>query len=124
MAESIYQGEDVNIPLRRYWRLLARYLAPHLPGLPLLAILLLGGIALELLGPQILRAFLDRAQGGGTLRELSLVALLFIGVALLAQGAVVAETYVAEALGWAATNVLRTDLAAHCLGLDLAFHHA
>ncbi|HET7042278.1 MAG TPA: hypothetical protein VFI13_09670, partial [Gemmatimonadales bacterium] len=102
-----YQGEDVNIPLRRYWRLLARYLAPHRRGVLLLTILLLGGIALELLGPQILRTFLDRAQGGGPLRELYTFALLFIGVTCLAQGAVVAETYVAEAVGWAATNDLR-----------------
>jgi ATP-binding cassette subfamily B protein len=124
MTDGNHQGEDVNIPLRRYWQLLARYLAPHRRGVLLLAILLLCGIALELLGPQILRTFLDHAQGGGPLRDLYTDALLFIGVAFVAQGVVVAETYVAETVGWAATNTLRDDLAAHCLGLDLAFHHA
>ena len=45
-------------------------------------------------------------------------------MALLAQGVTVAETYLAELVGWTATNTLRADLAAHCLGLDLGFHHA
>jgi ABC-type multidrug transport system fused ATPase/permease subunit len=115
---------DVIMPLRRYWQLLARYLAPQRGGMLLLALLLLGGIALELLGPQLLRDFLDRAQRGDALRDLRTVALLFGGVALLAQGATVAEAYLAESIGWTATNELRADLAAHCLHLDPSFHHA
>jgi ABC-type multidrug transport system fused ATPase/permease subunit len=90
----------------------------------LLALLLLGGIALELVAPQILRSFLDRAQTDGPLRALYAIAALFIGVATLGQIAAVIETYVAEMLGWTATNLLRADLAEHCLRLDLAFHHA
>jgi ATP-binding cassette subfamily B protein len=112
------------MPLRRYWRLLARYLAPRRGTVLLLALLLLGGIALELLGPQLLRGFLDRAQRGDTPRDLRAIALLFGGVALLAQGTAIAETYLAETVGWAATNDLRADLAAHCLNLDPHFHHA
>lgn len=115
---------DVMMPLRRYWRLLARYLAPRRGTVLLLALLLLGGIALELLGPQLLRDFLDRAEGGDTTSDLRAIAFLFVGVALLAQGTAVAETYLAESVGWAATNDLRADLAAHCLNLDLHFHHA
>ena len=114
----------MTIPLRRYWHLLALYLAPQRATVISLALLLCGGIALELLGPQLLRLFLDRAQAGGPLQELYVAALLFIGVALLAQGVVVAETYLAETVGWMATNALRVDLAAHCLRLDLGFHHA
>ncbi|CAA9571933.1 MAG: hypothetical protein AVDCRST_MAG88-2420, partial [uncultured Thermomicrobiales bacterium] len=45
---------------------------------------------------------------------------LFLGVAALAQVAAVAEAAVAEAIGWAATNRLRADLAEHCMRLDLA----
>ncbi len=33
-------------------------------------------------------------------------------------------TYVSENVAWMATNHLRTDLVAHCLGLDMAFHKA
>lgn len=112
------------MPLRRYWRLLARYLAPRQGPVLLLALLLLSGIALELLGPQLLRIFLDRAQNGGPLHDLRTIALLVVGVALLAQGTAIAETYLAETVGWTATNEIRADLAAHCLRLDLGFHHA
>ena len=115
---------DVMMPLRRYQRLLARYLAPRRGTMLLLALLLFVGIALELLGPQLLRAFLDRAQRGDATGDLRAIALLFGGVALLAQGTTVVETYLAETVGWAATNELRADLAAHCLDLDLRFHHA
>jgi len=114
----------VQLPLRRYWRLLARYLAPQRHRIALLAAFLLGGIALELSAPQILRAFLDRAQAGAPPRALYGAAALFLGVAALAQVAAVAEAAVAETIGWAATNRLRADLAEHCLRLDLAFHHA
>ena len=114
----------MQLPLRRYWRLLARYLLPQRHTLVLLSLLLLGGIALELVAPQILRSFLDRAQVDGPLRALYATAALFIGVATLAQVAAVVETYVAETVGWTATNRLRAELAEHCLRLDLAFHHA
>ncbi len=114
----------MQLPLRRYWRLLARYLLPQRASVILLAALLLGGIALELATPQILRVFLDRAQGGAALRILYGAAALFIGIASLAQVAAVAENYVAETVGWTATNRLRADLAEHCLRLDLSFHHA
>src|SRR5207302_2197222 len=46
----------------------------------------------------------------------------FIGVALLTQAATVAETYVAETLGWRTTNALRVDLTRHALALDASFH--
>jgi ABC-type multidrug transport system fused ATPase/permease subunit len=114
----------MNIPLRRYWRLLARFLAPQRGGVLTLVLLLLGGIGLELLGPQIMRHFLDRAQSGGALEELQAAAILFIAVALLTQLVAVTETAVAEGVGWTATNRLRADLAAHCLHLDLTFHNA
>lgn len=115
---------DVLTPLRRYWQLLAHYLAPRRGGILLLALLLLGGIALELLGPQLLRSFLDRAQRDDALRDLRTIAFLFGGTALLTQVVAIAEIYLAESIGWSATNELRTVLAAHCLHLDPSFHHA
>jgi ATP-binding cassette subfamily B protein len=36
----------------------------------------------------------------------------------------VGATYLSEQVGWAATNALRSDLARHCLRLDMHFHHA
>ena len=114
----------MNIPLRRYWRLLAHYLLPHWPQALLLAVLLISSIVLELLGPQILRGFIDTAQAGGTLQRLTLAAALFLAVTAGIQAVAVGETYVAENLGWQATNTLRADLASHLLRLDASFHTA
>jgi ABC-type multidrug transport system fused ATPase/permease subunit len=93
--------------------------------LVLLAALLLGSIALQLVNPQILRIFIDTATAKpGSLAVLLKIALLFIAIALATQVLAVATTYVGEHLGWLATNQLRHDLALHCLLLDMAFHKA
>ncbi len=110
------------IRLRGYGPFLAVYLRPQRLRVALLALLLLGGIGLQLANPQILRAFIDTAAAGGSLEALIATALLFLGVALAGQAVTVAETYVAESVAWTATNHLRADLALHCLRLDAAFH--
>lgn len=102
--------------------LLATYLRPEWPRVLLLALLLFTGIGLQLANPQIVRMFIDRAQTGEPFGRLIWIALLFLCVALLSQVATVAETYVAEDLGWRTTNALRADLARHVLELDAAFH--
>ena len=115
----------MNIHLRDYVRLLAAYLGPQWPWVALLSGLLLGSIGLQLLNPQLLRRFIDTAVAGpGAGEALATTALLFIGVALLDRALAVAATYVGEGVAWTATNALRTDVAAHCLRLDLSFHKA
>jgi ATP-binding cassette subfamily B protein len=52
------------------------------------------------------------------------MALLFIVVAIVQQIISVAATYTSENVGWTATNALRSDLAAHCMRLDMPFHNA
>jgi len=101
---------------------LATYLRPHRPRIALLAVLLFGGIGLQLANPQLVRTFVDRAQAGAPFANLLRVALAFLAVALLTQVATVAETYVAEDLGWRTTNALRVDLTRHVLTLDDSFH--
>jgi ABC-type multidrug transport system fused ATPase/permease subunit len=102
--------------------LLATYLRPEWPRAALLALLLFAGIGLQLANPQIARDFIDQAKAGEPFERLVRIALLFIGVALLTQAATVAETYVAEDLGWRTTNALRVDLTRHVLDLDASFH--
>ena len=102
--------------------LLATYLRPEWPRAVLLGVLLFAGIGLQLANPQIARTFIDHAQAGEPFERLVWIALLFIGVALLTQVATVAETYVAEDLGWRTTNALRADLTRHVLELDASFH--
>jgi ABC-type multidrug transport system fused ATPase/permease subunit len=93
-----------RIPLRPYWSLFAAYLRPHARQVALLAMLLLASIALQLLQPQIMRHFIDAARAGAPSATLLRVALLFLGVALVQQLAVLGTTYVGEDLGWKATN--------------------
>jgi len=114
----------MTIHLGHYWRLLRLYLRPQWPRAVVLAALLCAAIALELLSPQLLRGFIDGARAGAGEGILIGTAALFIVVALGGGIVTVVETYVAESLGWTATNCLRSDLALHLLRLDLSFHHA
>ena len=102
--------------------LVARYLRPQRPRLVLLAVLLFAGIGLQLANPQLARVFVDHAQSGAPSATLARIAAVFLAVALLTQVATVAETYVAEDLGWRTTNALRVDLTRHVLALDDSFH--
>jgi ATP-binding cassette subfamily B protein len=110
--------------LAGYVGLLARYVGPRWPHATLLALLLAGSIALQLLSPQFLRRFIDGALAGASLDDLALTALAFVAVALVTQLFSAAAQYYGESLGWSATNELRADLALHCLRLDLGFYKA
>ena len=112
----------MRLPVRRYLSLLAVYLKPQWFRTTLMALLLLLDVGLQLLNPQILRYFIDTALGGGASISLIYAAVFFIVVALLSQVVSVAAIYLSENVAWTATNQLRTDLVAHCLSLDMAFH--
>src|SRR5919199_637153 len=114
----------MTFPLSQYWALLTRYLAPQRGKVGLLAAVLLGNVGVQLLGPLLMRRFLDAAASGRPLVVLTQVALFFIGVALVGQALGVAEAYVAEDVGWSTTNRMRGELARHCLQLDMTFHNA
>lgn len=102
--------------------LLSKYLLPEWPRAVLLGVLLFAGIGSQLANPQIAKTFIDAAQADGPFDQLVRIAVLFLGVALVTQIATVAETYVADDLGWRTTNVLRADLTRHVLSLDGSFH--
>lgn len=110
------------IPVRAYWRLLRRYLRPLRGRVVLLTILLVAGIAVQVVNPQLIRAFIDRALGGSEVSELLGLAAAFIAIAAAYQVLHIAATYVAEQVGWTATNEMRAELASHLLDLDLTFH--
>lgn len=98
------------------------YLRPQRQRVVWMALALLASIGLQVLNPQILRYFIDTAVAGGAQQRLTMVALGFMGIALVRQGLAIAATYLGETLAWYTTNQLRLDLAEHCLDLDLAFH--
>ena len=110
------------IPVRAYIRLLARYLRPLRLRVVLLSGLLVVGIALQLINPQLVRAFLDRATTGGDQGSLIPLAIWFMVIAVAHQATAVVATYVAEDIGWTATNEMRRNLAEHVLDLDMGFH--
>lgn len=112
----------LKLPLREYAGLLARYLIPQWPSMSALLILLLAGIAMQLVSPQLIRYFIDTAQGGQSGGRLMQAALWFIGLSVLTQIVRVLAAYIGENVGWTATNRLRSEVAAHCLKLDMSFH--
>jgi ATP-binding cassette subfamily B protein len=114
----------LNIPLKRYWNLLIRYLKSQWGTVLLLALLLLGSIGLQLLKPQILRAFIDAVGAGEGVATLVRKAFLFLTIAVVGQAASLYVNYLGETVAWKATNALRLDLTIHCLKLDMSFHKA
>ncbi len=110
------------IPVRSYVRILRKYLRPLRGRVALLAVVALTGIALQLAGPQLIRAFLDGATRGTEVSKLVPLAIWFIVIAVFQQGAKVWATYISVDVGWSATNDLRADLAEHVLHLDMGFH--
>lgn len=88
----------------------------------LLAVLLFSGIAFQLANPQVIRTFLDTAAGGGDPQALIGAAVLFVCLSLGQRLLSLASSYLAQSVGWDATNDLRKDLMLHCLKLDMGFH--
>ena len=110
------------IPVRSYLRLLSRYLRPLRARVVLLGVLLATGIAFQIANPQLIRAFIDRVISGSDPGDLLPIAIGFTLLAVGHQSLNVAATYVAEQVGWSATNAMRADLADHVLHLDMGFH--
>ncbi|MGH8896157.1 MAG: ABC transporter ATP-binding protein [Egibacteraceae bacterium] len=107
-----------------HWRLLAELLRPQRRVLAVLAVGLAASGALPLAGPQLLRAFIDRAVAGASVARLLAIAAAYAVLGLLTQVATVGATYVATRVSWTVLNDLRERAAAHALRLELAYHAA
>src|SRR5579875_1800719 len=90
----------MKLPVRRYFALLVTYLKPLRWRALLLALLLLAGIGLQLLNPQILAYFIDTALAGGAATSLLSAGVLFTGIALANQGISVASSYLSQYIAW------------------------
>jgi len=106
----------------KYRVLLSRYFRPYLRQAAWSGALLLAGVVLRLLNPQILRTFIDAAVGHAVGNVLLTQAGWYLAIAIVIQVLAVPETWLATNIGLLATNRLRADLARHCLGLDMTFH--
>lgn len=112
------------IPVRAYFRLFAEYLRPHRRSAWLLAFVLFVTIGLQLVNPQLIKTFIDRIVEGAPVSELTPLAIAFMVVAITHQLLLVWATYLAEQIGWSATNALRADLTDHVVRLDMGYHKA
>jgi len=110
------------IPVRAYWRLLRSYLRPLRSRVTILWLLLLASITFQAINPQLIRSFIDRAQDVSDTGSLLPLAVAFMVLAVAHQAFSVAATFLAEHVGWTATNEMRADLADHVLRLDMGFH--
>ena len=115
--------ETVHVKsIREYWSLLSAYLKPQRLQVLGLALILFIGIGLQLYTPSLLRDFIDMALAGGSYDALVQKAIVFFVLVLVTQVATTVATYMSERVAWTATNLLRVDLAEHCLRLDMSFH--
>ncbi|MEE8457285.1 MAG: ABC transporter ATP-binding protein, partial [Acidimicrobiia bacterium] len=110
------------IPVRAYFRLFTGYLRPHRARAVLLSAILLITIALQLVNPQLIKLFIDNAIAGDPASALVPIAVVFMVVAAIHQLLAVWSTFLAEQIGWSATNQLRAELTDHVLHLDMGFH--
>ncbi len=118
------RNSPTRATLQRYGTLFATYLGPQWLRVCFMALLLIGSIVLELLGPQIIRTFIDTIGSNSRVQALSIIALLYLGVVLGSRLVAAFATYFSEDVAWNATNQLRADLTRHCLNLDRSFHAA
>ena len=112
-----------RVPFRQYAALLSQYLRPQWLRVTLLAVFMFGGIALNLVNPQIIRYFIDTAKAGGATRNLIIAGCIFLAIGFVRQLVILVSSYLGQDVGWRATNQMREDLADHCLNLDMSFHH-
>jgi ABC-type multidrug transport system fused ATPase/permease subunit len=103
---------------------LRRYLAAQRGAVLWMAALLAADICLQLVGPQVVRAFIDAAGAGAAGDALTRAGVLYLVVSLAQQGATVGTVYWGQRVAWTATNALRLDLTAHLLRLDPSYHQA
>src|SRR5437879_4899800 len=105
-----------------WWQLLNTYLRPRRRLVAALSAAHFVSIGLQLVTPQLVRLYIDRAVSPDTARQATTLALLYMGAVVIQQVFRVAAAWLGEILGWLTTNELRADLMAHCLALDPQFH--
>ena len=110
------------IPLKAYFELLTNYLRPLRLRVVLLSVVLFAAIGLQLVNPQLIKRFIDGAIDGRGASALIPIAVAFMLIAVAQQVLAIWATYLAEDVGWSATNQLRRDLTDHVIRLDMGFH--
>lgn len=103
-------------------RLLLDLLRPERRRLAALVGVLLGAMLLPVAGPAIVGRVVDDALAGEPIADLTTLAALYLGVALLAEALQLLLAWSSVQVAWTVGNRLRERLADHVLALDLAWH--
>ena len=109
---------------RGHWRALVGLITPNARAVAGMGLLLTLSGVLPLIGPILVAAFIDAAVDGSGTGRLTVLAGVYVGLAVLGQVLAVVVAWAATDLAWRVTNDLRSQLTSHVLGLDLAFHRA
>ncbi len=120
---EVPDGRSDKIPLDVYVKIFGAYLGSRWKLLLALFITVVGSIVFQLINPQIISNFIDKAMAGSPQDVLVQLAITFLIFSLLQQGLVMVSTYLAQLIAWESTNDLRNDVMQHCLRLDLSFHN-
>src|SRR5437764_14764322 len=95
--------------------LVRAYLRPHRKVVAVLGAVMFVSIGLQVVTPQLVRVFIDRATSSKTAHSLIFLAVLYMVAVVVQQVFRVTAAWLGEILGWLTTNELRADLMAHCL---------
>jgi ATP-binding cassette, subfamily B, bacterial len=104
------------------WLMIRPYVRRVRGQAALLGALLLTITLLQVLNPQIVRLYIDRAVARGSISLLIWMAVAYIIIAIVVQVTQIWATYIGENFAWGITNSVRADLTEHCVGLDYQFH--
>ncbi|MCK4847958.1 MAG: ABC transporter ATP-binding protein [Candidatus Heimdallarchaeota archaeon] len=121
----------MKIPFTKYWVLLRKYLAPYKANIVILFTFLVLSTSFQLINPQIIKYYIDTFglldNGLISLNKTKSIlfeaAIFYMLIAIFQQLLYVSSVYISVRLSWNATNKLRSDLASHCLNLDMSFHN-
>ncbi|CAN5742319.1 ABC transporter ATP-binding protein [soil metagenome] len=101
---------------------LLRYVTPYRGRVALAVLLLIGGAAVEMVGPWLLQIALDRAVPAGDLHLLSWLVAAYAGSLILGFGFQYAQTLLTTWLGQRVMYDLRVQLFSHLQRLSLRFY--
>ena len=107
--------------MRQRLGLLGVYLRGEAWAVAGVAALLVVSQLVPLAGPLLVRGFVDDARAGAGLSLLVGLAGAYLGVAVMSQALSVGATWAGTGLAWRICDRIRTDAAAHVLGLDYAW---
>ena len=114
--------QSCSFEMTELFHLLRQYLWPQRLRLSGMAALMLGGVVLQLWGPQFLREVIDGARGQLPADDLTRLSIWFFVVMIISDLVRRGTQLLTADVGWRPTNRLRADLSRHCLAQDSEFH--